>query len=201
MSTHTNTNIEHDAATAVDKAQDVASEIADETKQKVSETTTAAKEQAKRVVSQVGEQAKSTVETRKGEVAQELSSVADVVRQTTYEAGASPTVMEYGQKIADQIEGVSSYFNNHGVEDILADAQDFGRRQPALFLGGAFMLGLVVGRFLRSSSDRDFNGGEDGYDRYQTDYSDSGYRQTGYTGYEGRTSYSTPSTGGLTSQE
>jgi vacuolar-type H+-ATPase subunit H len=194
MSTHEKS--EQNVDTVVDKAQDMAEQVGDEAKQKVSETTAAAKVQAKRVAAQVGEQAKSTVETRKSDVAQELGSVADVVRQTTYEAGSgtSPTIMEYGQRIADQIEGVSSYLDEHGVEDILSDVQNFGRRKPAVFLGGAFMLGLVVGRFLRSSAGRTSAHEPLGYDTYEEDYRDSGYSGRHHTGYQRSTVYPTATT-------
>jgi vacuolar-type H+-ATPase subunit H len=188
---------EQDVNTVVDKAQDKAEQMGDE-----------AKQQAKRVASQVGDQAKSSAETRKKEVAEDLGSVADAVRQTAREVDASPTVMEYGQKVADQIEGVSSYLNEHGVEDILADVEDFGRRKPAVFLGGAFMLGLLVGRFLRSSSSRVSEYESLDYDSYQRDYRDPGY--TGYTGrsqtgYQSRTTYptgtTTTTTGRLNTQD
>jgi vacuolar-type H+-ATPase subunit H len=179
---------EQDVDTVVDKAQDKAEQVGNE-----------AKQQAKRVASQVTEQAKSSAETRKREVAEDLGSVADAVRQTTYEAETNPTIMEYGQKVADQIEGVSSYLNEHDVEDILADVEDFGRRKPAVFLGGAFMLGLVVGRFLRSSANRVSEFESYGYDSYQTDYRDPGYTGRSQTGYQSRTTYPTGTTTTTTS--
>jgi hypothetical protein len=189
--------------TAVDKAQEAASQA----QRKVSETTAAAKDQAKRAAAQVGDQAKTTVDSRLGEVAQDLGSVAEAVRSTTYELEGQDQQMiaQYGNRIADQIEQVSSYLNNHGVEDMLADAENLARRQPALFLGGAFMLGLIVGRFLRSSgqagyrgySGSDFGGGSgygSGYD--EMSYSGSSYqggaqmrryeRQSGSTSGAGR---------------
>ena len=69
--------------TAVDKAQ----EAAEKTQEKVSETAAAAKEQAKRTAAQVGEQAKQTVDSRMSDVAHEIGSVADAVRQTSQDIG------------------------------------------------------------------------------------------------------------------
>jgi hypothetical protein len=177
--------------TAIDKAQDAATQAKD----KAGETVTAAKEQVKRTAAQVGDQAKTTVDSRLGEVAQELDNVAGKVRQTSYNVGdGNDTVVRYGERIAEQIEGVSSYLDEHGVEEILTDIQDFARRQPAVFLGGAFMLGLVVGRFLRSSGDRGMR-----YDEgFNSNYSTSGgNRSTGSGGsggmndYTGRNRYQT----------
>lgn len=149
--------------TAVDKAQ----EVAEKTQEKVSETAAAAKEQAKRTASQVGEQAKQTVDSRMSDAAHELGSVADAVRQTSYEMGGeSQTLSKYGDRLADQLEGISSYLNEKGVEDVLTDLQDFARRKPVVFLGGAFMLGIMAGRFVRSSGERYSQENE----RYGTEY-------------------------------
>lgn len=169
--------------TAVDKAQ----EAAEQAQHKVSETAEAAKEQAKRTVTQVQERAKTTVDTRMGEVASELGSVAEAVRSTSYDLeGQDQKIAQYGNRIADQIEQVSSYLNENGVEDILADAENLARRQPALFLGGAFMLGLVVGRFLRSSGDQGFRSYSDGGRNGGSGYDDRSYQGSGYrSGYTG----------------
>lgn len=173
--------------TAVDKAQ----EIAGTAQQKVSETASAAKEQAVRTATRVGEQAKNTVDARMSDVAQELGSVADVVRQTTQEVGGdNQTLTHYGDRIAEQIEGVSSYLDQHSIDDVLSDVQNFARRQPAVFLGGAFMLGIMVGRFLRSSESRHLRYDESGYNYEQ---SGSGYSTTGRTAgsgsYQGQNRY------------
>lgn len=151
-----NYNIEKElnGETVVDKAQDVATKAKDI----MIETTSVAKDQAMRAAAQVGEQAKTTVDSRMSDVAQELGSVADAVRQTSYEIGGeSQTVAQYGERIAEQLDGISSYLNEKGVEDVLTDLQDFARRQPAVFLGGAFILGMAVGRFIRSSGNRGAN--------------------------------------------
>jgi hypothetical protein len=59
---------------------------------------------------------------------------------------------EYSEKMADQIERVSSYLEEHDLDELKHSAEDFARRQPELFLGGAFTLGLLAGRFLKSSA-------------------------------------------------
>jgi hypothetical protein len=171
--------------TAVDKAQ----EVAGAAQQKVSETAAAAKDQAARTATRVGEQAKNTVDARMSDVAQELGSMADVVRQTTHDVGGdNQTIARYGDQIAEQIEGVSSYLDQHSIDDVLNDIQNFARRQPAVFLGGAFMLGIMVGRFLRSSESRLYRYDQGGYDYGQ---SGPGYSATGQTGgsYQGGSRY------------
>ena len=167
--------------TAVDKAQ----EVAVKTQEKVSETAAAAKEQAKRAAAQVGDQAKQTVDSRMSDVAQEIGSVADAVRQTSSEIGGeNQTLSKYGDRLAEQLEGISSYLNEKGVEDVLNDLQDFARRKPVVFLGGAFMLGIMAGRFVRSSGERD---NQYEIERYRAEYPAT-------TDYSSSSVYTTPRT-------
>jgi len=178
MTNHTQEKVQTKVETATDKVQEVAGEAG----RKASETAAVVKDQAKRTVAQVTDQAKTNVDSRLGEVASELGSVAEAVRQTSEDLGDHDQqgIAHYGNRIADQIEGVSNYLNNRGVEEVLADVEGLARRQPALFLGGAFTLGLLVGRFLRSSSQNmGYQGGD--YRGYQ-DYPSSGYQSGGYQG-------------------
>ena len=50
--------------------------------------------------------------------------------------------------------GFSERLKNKDVTELLNDAQRLARRQPALFVGGAFALGLLGARFLKSSRRR-----------------------------------------------
>ena len=180
MTNHTDDKTNRTTAeTAVDKAQEVAGQAGS----KVSETAAVVKEQARRTVSQVGEQAKTNVDSRMGDVAQELGTVAEAVRQTSEELSGQDQagIARYGTRIADQIESVSNYLNERGVEEVLTDVEGVARRQPALFLGGAFMLGLLVGRFVRSSSHNvEYQDG--GFRGYQDYPSGGGYQGSGYSG-------------------
>ncbi len=178
MTNYTQEKVQTKVETATDKVQEVAGEAG----RKASETAAVVKDQAKRTVSQVTDQAKTNVDSRMGEVASELGSVAEAVRQTSEDLGGQDqeAIARYGNRIADQIEGVSNYLNNRGVEEVLADVEGLARRQPALFLGGAFTLGLLVGRFLRSSNQSmNYQGGD--YRGYQ-DYPSGGNTGGSYTG-------------------
>lgn len=187
MTNHIKSDMETTSETAVDKAQTIAAEV----QQKTGEKASVAKEQVKRTAAQVGEQAKSTVDSRLSDVAHEIGSVAETVRQTSYEVGGgdSEAVVRYGERIAEQLDGISTYLNENGIEEVLTDLQDFARRKPGVFLGGAFMLGIVVGRFLRSSGDRRYGYHEDNQERYGRDYAGTSYRGASSYGYEGSNRY------------
>jgi len=59
---------------------------------------------------------------------------------------------QFADQAAEQIDRFSTYLRETDVDEMLADAQRFARRQPALFLGGAFAVGLLAARFLKSST-------------------------------------------------
>jgi len=123
--------------------------------------------EAKNLSSQVGRSAQELV---KGEVgkrtekgAEDLDAVAGALRRSGHELEdniAAPYVV----KAADQIERVSQFLRTAEPRDILQSVENFARREPVLFLGGALALGLLGARFLKSSARSVDDGGWDGGD-------------------------------------
>lgn len=104
----------------------------------------------------VAREAQKTVEKkvveRKGRVAESLGGVAEALRQTTTdEAHVSAEIRPIIQKAAEQVDRISHYIERSSPSTMVADMQALARREPALFLGGAFLLGLVGGRFLKAT--------------------------------------------------
>jgi len=67
-----------------------------------------------------------------------------------------------GDKAASAAKGVrnvSRKLRQKNLEDLTQDARRWSQN-PALFLGGAFALGLTAGRFIKSSSRRNGHGSE-----------------------------------------
>lgn len=59
----------------------------------------------------------------------------------------------YTHLAADQLDQVSSYLRQSNLGDILTGTENFARRQPYWFLGGAVAAGFLVARFLKSSGE------------------------------------------------
>jgi hypothetical protein len=116
--------------------------------------------QATGIAGRVREQATAQLDTQKNRATDGLGSVAQAVRQTTEHLrnNQHDTVARYAEQAADQIERFSQRLKEKDVGELMNDAQQLARRQPAMFVGGAFALGLVGARFLKSSSrDRHFS--------------------------------------------
>ena len=116
-----------------------------------------AKHATGQIMTKVQEQAGSQINRQKETAASELSQVANAVRRIRenlpeHEAGAlGRYVAEYGDKAANGLERLSHYIREQDPKKLLDDVQNFGRRQPALLLGGAFLLGFAGARLIRSS--------------------------------------------------
>lgn len=121
-----------------------------------------AKEKATEAVSQtynqVTEKATEKINEQKGTLAQGLSSLAENLRQMDENLRSDEKVplagatAKYGDTLANQVQQVADYLERKDVRAMMSDVEDFARRNPAIFIGGAFVAGLLVARFLKSSS-------------------------------------------------
>jgi hypothetical protein len=118
-----------------------------------------AKQTGNEVVSQVQQQASSQLNRGKETAASELSTVVNAVRrfgETLNSEGNGPIARfaaQYGDKAADGLDRVARYIREQDPKRVLNDVQNFGRRQPALMIGGAFLLGFAGARLIKSSMD------------------------------------------------
>jgi hypothetical protein len=58
---------------------------------------------------------------------------------------------EYGDKAADGLDRFASYIREQDSRKLMRDVTDFGKRRPALLLGGAFLLGFAGSRLIKSA--------------------------------------------------
>jgi hypothetical protein len=108
------------------------------------------------VTNQAKQQATSQVESQKERAVDTLVTVAQALRQTgqhlhQQDQGA---VGGYVEQAAERVESLTNHLRTRDVPQIIAETQDFARRQPGLFLMGAAALGFVGARFLMSSGQR-----------------------------------------------
>jgi hypothetical protein len=62
-----------------------------------------------------------------------------------------PRLAGYTEAIAEQLEDASEYLQRRGPRDLLDDTRRLARRRPELVLGGMFLGGLALARFLKAS--------------------------------------------------
>jgi len=157
------------------KAQDVV----EQTQQKVGQVADQAKEQAGQVVDQAKQQATSQLSSQKDRAVDSLGTVADALRQSGKHLRENDQqgFAQYADKAAERVEQFSDQLRGKDVQEIVRDVERYARQQPALVLGGAFVLGLLGARFLKSTAQREGDGGSG---EYRSRGNQSGGYQPGY---------------------
>ncbi len=98
------------------------------------------------------EEVQSRLGVQKQRAAESLTTVAQSLRTSGEELqGEQDGMSRYVQQTADRVEGVASYLRDHEVGEIVDELEDFARSHPPVFVGGAFVIGLLGARFLKSS--------------------------------------------------
>jgi len=112
------------------------------------------KDQAAQIKSQVADTATSKLEEQKGQAASGLDNISQVVRKTGDELRSQDQdrLAGYIDQAAEQLDRATGYLRNSDMRQIVRDVESFARREPTLFIGGAFALGLLGARFLKSST-------------------------------------------------
>jgi hypothetical protein len=136
------------------KEASMAKEKAEQVQEKTSEMANKAQQQASAFADQAKTEAKSSLQAQKDVAAQELHGVAEALRKTGSNLREQDQTMfaDYSNRLADGVERASNYLENHSLDDFVYEVEDFARRKPELFIGGAFTLGLLAARFLKSSA-------------------------------------------------
>lgn len=120
-----------------------------------------AKESTGQVASQAygiaAKKATSAIDEQKANLAQGLTSVADNIRQlgtntTGKDNPIADIAAKYSDSVAGQVEQIGRYLDGKDLRQMASDVEEFARRNPAVFLGGAFALGLLAARFLKSGN-------------------------------------------------
>jgi len=139
----------------------------------VSGVLTEAKETISNVASQAGDKVTSGLDKQRTRAAEGIGSIAQALRQTSdqlrQQDQQAPT-HQYVSTAADQVERFSNYLRQTDVSQMVSGIEQFARRQPALFLGSAFVLGLLGARFLKSSSGPNSGGMPGDGNRSRDDY-------------------------------
>jgi hypothetical protein len=114
------------------------------------------KHEARVAADQAKEQARSAATRQKDAAAQQMGGWAQALRT------ASDDLRHRGQEVAagyvgqaaDGLERASGTVRARDVDELIGSVEDFARRQPVAFLGGAVAAGFGLARFVRSSAER-----------------------------------------------
>jgi hypothetical protein len=122
----------------------------------------AAGEQVKQVATEAGQQVRDLMnegleqlrgQARDGQqkAAETLRELANQMHAMADNADQDGPMAEVVRQAAERAGGVASWLASREPGDVLEEARAFARRRPALFLAGAGLAGMLVGRLTRGA--------------------------------------------------
>src|SRR6266478_229200 len=98
--------------------------------------------------------AESMLEEQRQQVAQKVSGIAESLRNAanSLDQSQNRALAGYVDQAADQVASIYRTVRERHWNEIVADTENFARRQPTLFVLGAVATGFLVGRFLWAST-------------------------------------------------
>ncbi len=118
-------------------------------------TTTTGTKPARDRKAEIRERAQSMADTRKDQLVNRIESVSDAFRKTgeQLKTDEQQELSRYVEMIGDRVSRIAQYLRVRDARELTHDVENFARRQPAVFLGGAFAIGFLAARFLKSSAE------------------------------------------------
>jgi hypothetical protein len=128
-------------------------EIGKQTQEKVGQVAEQAREQATEFFGYAQEKVVGSLNEQKERGVDELSSLVQAVRQTGQQLRNQQNegMAHYIDQAAEKMDRMVHYVDSRNVSELIEEAESFSRRHPEAFLGGAFLLGIMAGRFMKSS--------------------------------------------------
>lgn len=110
-----------------------------------------AKAEASKLATEARAAADERVEDAKGQATQRIDETADSIRSAGREFGADSYQAQAADYLADNLIEAAARIRAQDLDSIAREATDFARRNPAVVLGGAALLGFAAARLLKAS--------------------------------------------------
>jgi hypothetical protein len=135
-----------------------------------------ARQKIRRVAGQAKEKLSTAAGSGKEAAAGRIGGYSDRLRATAQAAEQEdPNIAHFANTAADRLQQAADYMRDADFSRIRQDAADIAHRHPALFMGGMFVAGLVLGNLAKASVQtlrEDSHDRQDGADdRYSEDES------------------------------
>lgn len=124
-----------------------------------------AKERVRQTADEVKDAAQHQVEglfnQQKEAAAEQAEKLSTVFRKMAEEFDAQDQsyFSGYANNIARCTDSLSQRLREKDLASLMVQVQEYSRRQPAVFIGGAVAAGFLLARFLRSSNRQNTTGG------------------------------------------
>ena len=132
-------------------AGDMAKETGDAAKSRAAELADSAKAQAGSMAEKGKSLAYDKADEFKGQASSEIERTADHVRAAGREFGEDSYAAQAADYLASSLSDAAGAIRSRDMDDVLSELNNFARRNPAVFLGGAALLGFAAARMFKAS--------------------------------------------------
>lgn len=148
------------ASEPLNRAQDEAQNLGHRAAQSGRDALQAGREQMNEHMGVAQHRIRSLLEQQSHRAADQLGGVAQALHAAAERLNEenNGTAARYAGQAAQRIDDVAEMLRHSTVDDMVAQVEGFARRQPEVFIGGAFALGFLFARFIKSSGDRQRHG-------------------------------------------
>jgi hypothetical protein len=129
----------------------------------VRDTTQLAQDKARGALGQARSRLRDQIDERSTQAGVQVQSTAQDVRSMAEQlrGQGKDAPARVAEQVADRAESFGSYLRDADGERLLRDVEDVARRQPWLVAAGGLALGFAASRFLKASSSRRYQTGDD----------------------------------------
>lgn len=143
----------NEAQSLADEMKSAASEARDKATSTVRDQAAKVADKAKTVAADTGRKIENVLNEQRGTGADYLQNIAGLVHQAADVFDREvPQASRYIHQAAEQIDTVADAVRTKNMQDAVSDMQDFARRQPAIFFGGALLLGFAAVRLFKTNA-------------------------------------------------
>ncbi len=127
-------------------------EAASRVAERIEQTAEQAASSAVERVRQARDRTQSGLEQQRAEAAERIRRLGDALRSGSESLGAEDrTAQQLFDAVLTRVERVAQYVDGASMGGLAEDLHGLARRRPGVFFAGAFLAGLALGRFAKSS--------------------------------------------------
>lgn len=145
--------IGREARDVKDSVKQATADAAGKAREAASQTAQQAKQQAGQLAAQLKEKGASLVDQQKGRAADLIGDCVAATRRAAQKLHDENdhNLAGYADAFAEGLESTGRYLREKDARRLVDDAADLARRRPEWVLGGMFVAGLALARFLKAS--------------------------------------------------
>lgn len=140
----------HEAADLADTATTQAKDVLGTAKDEAASVVGEAKTQVKDLYAQTTRELKEQANTQQQRLAGGLRSVSDELGSMASNSEGSGVASDLVQQVAGRLSGAASWLGDRDPASVVTEVKRFARRKPGVFILGAAITGVVVGRLTRA---------------------------------------------------